>query len=104
MDGFVSVDICDLHRAENSTVSAHASLLKTIIYTQISTGIKQEGSKSKTGSYRGNKDYESAALTIELRAQIIKIKQLTQIVFESAFLRLWGKLYGKGPVETVFKS
>ena len=69
MDGFVSVDICDLRQAEIRTVSVHASYLKTIIYKQISTGIKQEGSKSKTGRQGGNKDYESAALTIELRAR-----------------------------------
>ena len=69
MDGFVWVNICDLRQAENSMVSVHASVLKTIIYKQVSTGIKQEGSKSKTGRRRGNKDYESAALTIELRAQ-----------------------------------
>jgi len=61
MDGFVSVNICDLRRAENRTVSSHSSFLKTIIYKQISTGIKQEGWKSKTGCKRGNKDYESAA-------------------------------------------
>ena len=68
MDGFVPVNIYDLRRTENRTVSANASVLKTIIYKQISTGIKQEGSKSITGRRRGNKDYESAALTIELRA------------------------------------
>jgi hypothetical protein len=49
MDGFVPVNIYDLRRTENRTVSANASVLKTTIYKQISTGIKQEGSKSKTG-------------------------------------------------------
>jgi len=71
MDGFVWVDICDLHRAENDTVRSHVSILKTIRYKQVSTGIKREGSKSKTGRHRGNKDYESAALTIELRARVL---------------------------------
>ena len=71
MDGFGSVDICDLRWAENRTVQANASVLKTIRYKQISTGTKQEGSKSKTGCQRGNKDYESAALTVELRARLL---------------------------------
>jgi hypothetical protein len=70
MDGFVSVNICDLRRAENRTALVHASVLKTTVYKHLSTGIKQEGSKSKTGRQRGNKDYESAALTIELRARM----------------------------------
>jgi hypothetical protein len=73
MDGFVSVNICDLCWAENRTVASCPSVLKTIIYKQVSTGIKQEGQKSKTGRQRGNKDYESAALTIELRALFVNI-------------------------------
>jgi hypothetical protein len=77
MDGFVPVNIYDLHRTENRTFPAHTSVLKTIIYKQISTGIKQEGSKSKTGRRMGNKDYESAALTIELRAQTVYLLKFT---------------------------
>ena len=65
--GLISV-ICERARKPHG-FSIHVSVLKTIIYKQISTGIKQEGPKSKTGRKRGNKDYESAALTIELRAQ-----------------------------------
>ena len=74
MDGFVWVNICDLRQAENSMASVHASVLKTIIYKQVSTGRKQEDPKSKTGTQGGNKDYESAALTIELRAQTVYLQ------------------------------
>src|SRR5580658_4837706 len=69
MDRFVSVDICDLRQAGTHAGIWPSSILETIGYKQISTGIKQKGPKSKTGRQRGNKDYESAALTIELRAR-----------------------------------
>jgi hypothetical protein len=48
--------------------------------------IKQKGPRSKTGPLRGNKDYESAALTIELRAQtvyLLNFKALISILLMS---------------------
>src|SRR4029077_13810281 len=69
MDGFVWVDIRDLRRAENRMNTNLRSVLKTITYNQISTNRKRGDVISKIGRQRGNKDYESAALTIELRAQ-----------------------------------
>jgi hypothetical protein len=57
MDGFVSVNICDLRQTESRTGLTLASVLKTIIYKQVSTGRKQEDPKSKTGTQGGDKDY-----------------------------------------------
>ena len=70
MEGLISVDICDLARLENRAGFSRSSVLETVSYKRISTSIKRKGQKSKTGRRRGNKDYESAALTIELRARV----------------------------------
>ena len=77
MDGFVWVDICDLRRAENRMKINLISSLKTITYKQISISRKRVDVIPKTGRQRGNKDYESAALTIELRAQTYYLLYLT---------------------------
>src|SRR5580658_4370561 len=93
MDRFVSVDICDLRQAGTHAGIWPSSILETIGYKQISTGIKQKGPKSKTGRQRGNKDYESAALTIELRAQTSYL-----LWFISVFgNRIW-------PIVTIFAT
>ena len=80
MDGFVSVNICDLRQTESRTGLTLSSVLKTIIYKQVSTGRKQEDPKSKTGTQGGNKDYESAALTIELRAQTVYLLNVEALI------------------------
>jgi len=69
MAGLVSVDICDFVAGRKSHGFTLISILKTIRYKVISTGIKRKDPMSKIGRQSGNKDYESAALTIELRAQ-----------------------------------
>jgi hypothetical protein len=82
MDGFIWADICILSVAGNCTGIYLVSGLKTITYKQISTGTKRDDVMSKTGPEWGNKDYESAALTIELRAQTVYLIDVT------AFIRL----------------
>ena len=80
MDGFVWLDICNLRPAENCAGTCGINILKATTYNQISTGRKRNDVVFKTGRQRGNTDYESAALTIELRAQTVYLLVVTALI------------------------
>jgi hypothetical protein len=68
MDRLVPIDICELHWRRDGAWDSVPSVIETRRYKSVSPGTGREWSLVAEETRACNKDYESAALTIELRA------------------------------------